>query len=35
MLEFSGDISIFSTEQEQKGSEQRIFTNINNFQQSL
>ena len=35
MLEFSGDISIFSTEREQKGSEQRIFTNINNFQQSL
>ena len=35
MSEFSGDISIFSIEREQKGSEQRIFTNINNFQQSL
>ena len=31
MQEFSGDISIFSTELEQKGSEQHILTYINHF----
>ena len=31
-LEFSEDISIFSTEWEQKGLEQRILTHINHFQ---
>ena len=32
MLEFSGDISIFSVEWQQKGSEQHILTCINHFQ---
>ena len=32
MLEFLGDVSIFSIEWEQKGSEQHILTYINHFQ---